>query len=235
MWLKKLMTTSRPPLQKYIHGSPGKWSRISWDPWSTLWDWLVYKIRAFIHWMNSTLGFDTHKAIVWTTGALRNGHVLCGKTYPQSQPISSTKNLTSRIWRHRVVATRRFPVTRDSRENSNTVYLKKRSYFPIQTSRGNGGTCPRILNFDTWWRWVDGWAMLLAWTLCWIEKKFCTCWESKPGSSVVHPSYQSLCGLWRYVSVHMTVFIGCKAAGSARHVCPQSVNRSLYGSVDTLN
>jgi len=68
------MTTSKPPLQKCIHGSPGNRSSISWDPWNTLWESVVYKIQAFIHWNGSRLGFDTHKTIVWRTGAIRIGH-----------------------------------------------------------------------------------------------------------------------------------------------------------------
>ena len=105
--------------------------------------------------------------------------------------------------------------------------------MPIKTIRWNGGTCPRV-NSGAWWRWVDGWAMQLAWTLCRIGIKSCNCWESKPGSSVIHNTYRSPHGLWRYVSMHRAVYIIRIAAGSWRHVCPQSINCSLYGSAATL-
>jgi len=34
--------TSKQPLQKCIHGSPGNWSRTPWDSRSPLWEPLLY-------------------------------------------------------------------------------------------------------------------------------------------------------------------------------------------------
>jgi hypothetical protein len=111
------MTTSKPPLQKCIHGSPGNRSRISWDPWSIIWDSLAYKLQAFIQCM----------IVRWVLTSTR----LSSEQVPSKSDMFCAARHTHKVNRLRLqkcnnqdmtshVRTRHFPLTRDSRENSDS-------------------------------------------------------------------------------------------------------------------
>jgi len=51
------------PLQKYIHGFSGNWSRIPWDPRSTFWEPLV---RRKCEWVNFVCKFGNNGVAVST-------------------------------------------------------------------------------------------------------------------------------------------------------------------------